>query len=247
MADEAATTTTDEAGLARTATGDLATPDSSTTKTESDQSTTQETGTTLLTETKKADAKAETKDGDKAKDGDKSKTGAPEAYADWKVPEGYAIDDELKGKVNGMFKGMNLTQEQGQQLLDFYVEQTKEAFQAPFDAYQEIRDGWRRDAENHPELRGKLGKDGDVVVRIGKFLSDVPDQELASDFRKLMDFTGAGNHPAFIRMVDYMARLHTEGGHAAGKGPSTHGQPDGQKETRTAAQAMYPNLPSAAT
>lgn len=243
MADEAVTT--DVSGIARTATGEIASTPATPVAETSSQSTTQETGSTLLTEPEKttAEAKAEPAAKDPAKPGETAKV--PEAYTDYKVPEGFEIAGELKTEIDGLFKNMGLSQENAQSLVDFYVKQTQEAFQAPFNAYKEMTDGWRDEAINHADLKGRLGPGHEVNVRIGKFLSSLPDQKLASDFRSLMDLTGVGNHPAFIRVLNYAAERLGEGSHVAGNGPSEGGQSaPGAKTQPSAAQAMFPHLPS---
>ena len=243
MADEA--TTTDVAGISRTATGEIASTPATPVAETSSPSTTQETGSTLLTEPEKTTSEPKTEPAakDPAKSAEAAK--APEVYADYKVPEGFEITGELKTEVDGLFKGIGLSQENAQSLVDFYVKQTQEAFQAPFKAYKEMTDGWRNEAMNHPDLKGKLGPGQEVNVRIGKFLSGLPDQKLASDFRSLMDLTGAGNHPAFIRVLNYAAEKLGEGSHVAGNGPSEGGQSaPGAKTQPSAAQAMFPHLPS---
>lgn len=243
MADEPAvatpaTSAVDPAGIARTATGEI-----TTTPAEGSAASTTPTpaeGTTLLTEP----AKTEPAKTEETKTETKAPKGAPEKYEDYRVPEGYEIAGELKTEIDGLFKGMGLSQENAQKLVDFYVTQTKDAFQAPFDAYKEMTDGWRKDAMDHPDLKGKLGPGQEVNVRIGKFLSGLPDQQLAADFRALMDLTGAGNHPAFIRVIDYAARMLGEGTHVAGNGPAPGGQSAPGSRPPSAAQAIFPNLPS---
>ena len=239
MADEA--TTTNPEGVARTGDGTLA--DQTSTVEGSEATTTPETktetpakseGKTLLTEGKKEEAKTE----------EKKVEGAPDKYNDYTVPEGYTLDAEVKGEADKVFKGLGLSQEQAQSLVDFYTAKTTEAFKAPFDAYQAVTDGWRQESENHPDLKGKLGPGKEVSVRISKFLDGIGDAQLAKDFREHMDITGAGNHQAFIRVLDHFAQRLTEGTHVAGKGPSEAGQSRPGQAPKTAAQSMYPNLPS---
>lgn len=236
---------TDVSGIGRTPTGEInnpvAQPDGGTTfQPQSTPTTTpSETasppateGKTLLSEEKPAEPKPP----EPAK-------GAPEKYADYKVPEGFAIDPEVKTKADGLFKGLGLNQDQAQSLIDLYIAETKEAFEAPFKAYQDLTQDWRKTAESHPDLRGKLGPGQEVNVRIAKFLDGINDPQLASDFRELMDLTGAGNHQAFIRVIDYAARKLTEGGFVAGRGPSQFGQSrTGEVQQPTAAQALWPSL-----
>src|SRR5258708_4608855 len=55
-------------------------------------------------------------------------TGAPETYADFKVPDGYTLDADVAKEATTIFKALNLGQDQAQQLVDFYVGKTTEAF-----------------------------------------------------------------------------------------------------------------------
>ncbi len=238
MAEEApapAPTRTDEAGIARTQAGEIQNPSSPATTTPSPETTTtsQNEGKTLLTEPAKEAAP------------EPAKEGAPEKYEDYRVPDGYTLDPEVKGEADKLFKSLGLNQTQAQSLVDFYTKQTTEAFQAPFDAYQKMTDEWRSESESHPDLRGKLGPGQEVNVRIAKALDSLGDAKLASDFRALMDLTGAGNNQAFIRVIDKFAQRLTEGGHVAGNGPSREGQSRPGQAPPTAAAALWPNLPSA--
>jgi hypothetical protein len=59
-----------------------------------------------------------------------------------------------------------------------------------------------------------------------------------------MDYTGAGNNPAFIRAFFKLAERLVEGSHVTGKGPVQVRQ-DGTSGRPSAAAAMYPNLSGA--
>lgn len=238
--------TTDTSGVNRTADGQITTQQATD---QSQASTTQttETKSTNQTQAQQTDA---AKDSDKSllnqdKD-DKAAQGAPETYADYKVPEGFTLDPEIKTAADKLFKGMNLSQAQAQELVDFYAAQTKEAFEAPFNAYQEQRKEWRATAEADPDLRGKLGPGGEVLTTISKAIDGLGDAKLASDFREAMDLTGAGDNPAFIRAFFLLSRQLTEGSHVAGRGPSPGGQRSPNAAQRSPASDLWPNLPSAA-
>jgi len=224
----------DSVGVTRTETGEIVTPTAETTtpapKAES-------TGQTLLTEETKPEAKPETKPETKAE--------VPEKY-EYKVPEGFTLDADTQTKIDAKFKDLGLSQDAAQSLVDMYIEQTTEAAQAPYAAYKEMTDGWRAEAESHPDLRGKLGPGQEVNVRIAKALDGIGDPKLVSEFKNTMDLTGVGNHPAFIRLMDHFAKQLTEGTHVAGNGPSRHGQsaPNAPSQP-SAAAAIWPSLPSA--
>lgn|SRR5262245_51087944 len=167
--------------------------------------------------------------------------GAPEAYEAFNVPEGYELDQETSKEIGGIFKSMNLTQEQGQQLVDFHIKTTNEAFNQPYEAWRETQKQWVNQVKNDPFLGPRLNQ---VTTTISKAIDQISksNPRLGEDFRAAMDSTGAGNNPHFIRMFYELASMITEGGHVAGRGPSPGGQ-KGDGTMPTAARAMYPNLP----
>ena len=57
---------------------------------------------------------------EKDKDKDK-KAGAPEKYEAFKVPDGVQVDEAALKEFEPMARGLNLSQEQAQQLVDFYA------------------------------------------------------------------------------------------------------------------------------
>src|SRR5258708_29808480 len=77
-----------------------------------------EGGSFLTQESKEPEApKPESKEGDpkpevKEPDGEKQPQGAPEKYADFKLPDGYKMDETASKEVTAMFKELNLSQDQ---------------------------------------------------------------------------------------------------------------------------------------
>lgn len=190
-------------------------------------------------------AAAEAKKAPKAADGDKSLlndkdakvTGAPEKYEEFKVPEGFTLDPEIAKEAGELFKGLNLSQEGGQKLIDFYTAKTQEAAEAPYKAYTDMRKEWR-DQVAASDLGPKLAE---VKTTVSRALDSLGDPKLATEFREAMDLTGAGDHPAFIRVINKLAQMVTEGKPVAGQNPSPHGQ-GRQGAQPSPAQALYPNL-----
>jgi antitoxin component of RelBE/YafQ-DinJ toxin-antitoxin module len=231
---EAAPTTPE--GVARTPTGEIAsqtqtttpeakTPQTSTTPTEQKPSLANEPGESLVNQKPPAEPpKGE---------------GAPTEYAKFTVPDGYELDEGVAKEATVIFKEMNLSQTQAQKLVDFYTAKTNESVNQPYELWQETQDKWVKEVKSDPILGPKLNE---VKVTISRAIDGLGDPKLAQDFRAAMDYTGAGNNPAFIRAFYKLAQMVTEGGHVAGGGPS----PESQKragEIMSAAKAMYPNLP----
>jgi hypothetical protein len=228
MSETAATT---PEGVARTPTGEIA----SQTQTTNPSATTPQTSTTATETPSLANQPGESLANQKAA----PEGGAPEAYNTWNVPEGFQLDETVSKEINGIFKGLNLSQEQGQKLVDFYTAKTAESANQPYQVWQETQEAWIKEVKNDRELGPRLNE---VKTTISRAIDGLNDPKLARDFREAMDYTGAGNNPAFIRAFWKLAQRVTEGGHVSGTGPSPQGQRR-QGEQTSAARAMYPNLP----
>jgi len=224
-------------GVERTPTGEIV---DQTGKTEATTSTTPEpvkteaeTDTTKTTEP----GKTEPAKGDKSLLNDKDAAGAPEKYADFKVPDGYELDKAVAEKISPMFKEMNLSQDQAQKLVDFYVAETKESQERPFKAYTDLRKEWRDSVASGP-LGDKLS---DVKVTVSRVIDSLP-ADVAKGFREAMDLTGAGDNPFFIQAIYAWAQKLAPGTHVPAGGVSKFANAvDGKP--RSAGSALYPNLP----
>jgi len=151
------------------------------------------------------------------------------------------MDSEVDTEAKGIFKELNLSQAQGQKLVDFYVKHTTASQNAPYETWNQMQEEWVKEVKADPHLGPRLNE---VKTTISRAIAGLGDPNLAAQFREAMDYTGAGNNPAFIKTFYKLAQMVTEGKHVAGNGPSPAGQQ--QKQTAvSAAGAMYPNLPRA--
>lgn len=193
-------------------------------------------GTSFLTKKDEPEAKADDAEG---KEKAEPKPGVPEKY-EFKLPEGMELQEESAKQIDGMFREMGLTQEHGQKLVDFYVEKLNEAVEAPSKFYAEMRKGWVNELKADKEIGGKLPE---VKTGIGRMLNSLGDKALVKSFNEAMDLTGAGDHPAFVKLFNKLAERLTEGGHIRSGNPNPAANPTG-RPTGPGAAAMYPNLPS---
>lgn len=241
---EISPTIQDEAGVIRTPTGTI--QDQSTSippSTEAPSSVLTES-TTPSSETPKTPEKSDGKAPARSllnEEGPEEK-GAPEKYEDFKVPEGFTLDEEVAKDAGALFKKHGLSQTAAQELVDFYVKQTKEAFDAPFNAYQDKRQEWRDQINSDPEIGGS--RLNGVKASIGKLINSFGSNKVAEGFREAMDYTGAGDNPDVVRGLYALSRLLTEGGAVRGNGPSAEGQRANGPAQPSTAQAIYPHLPS---
>jgi hypothetical protein len=234
---ETSPTTSDEAGVTRTPTGEISQPSTSTQETIVRPPPTPTTTPSSETKTDAQPAKPE-----KSLLNEKGPTGAPEKYEDFKVPDGFTLDPDVAKEATAIFKEINASQADAQKLVDFYHKLTKEAVEAPINHYMDTRQEWRDLINADPEIGGS--KLNGTKASIGKLLDSVGDSKLTEAFREAMDYTGAGDNPAVVRMLNAFAKRLTEGGPVRGGGPSTEGQRAPGEGRPSAAQALYPNLPS---
>lgn len=168
--------------------------------------------------------------------------GAPDKYADFKLPEGLKLEPKVLEEASAVFKGLNLSQDQAQSLVDFHAKQIAAATEAPFKAVTTLKTEWET------ALKGTYGKDiepgGKVITSISRMIDTLP-PVMASGFREAMDLTLAGSNPAFVAAFYELSQRLGEGKSVKGNGPSPAGQKAPDAAPKSVAQAMYPHLKSA--
>jgi len=164
----------------------------------------------------------------------------PETYEEFKVPEGYTLDKAAIEKASPLFKELNLTQDQAQKLVDFYATEQKAAIDKPYQDYQAIRKA------EVDKVKAEYGtRLPEVRATIGRALNSLGlPTDVVKGFRDTMDNTGAGDFLPFVKVFEAMARKISEGRPVMGRGPAPVANPNAKPAT--AAQALFPNLPSSA-
>ena len=196
--------------------------------------------TTQVEPKPKTDAKGEKSLVNQTED-DATPEGAPEAYADFTLPEGVTLDAETVKEATAVFKELNLPQAAAQKLVDFYTGKMQAAMDAPMQLWKEQQEKWVAEVKADPQLGKNLkGTLSNISKAIDTLAEGNP--KLATEFREAMDFTGAGNNPAFIRMMAAIAARVTEGTHVTGNGPTKESQARPGGEPKSLAQRLFPNL-----
>jgi len=159
------------------------------------------------------------------------------------VPEKYDFKDtdaKVVEKATPIFKELGLTQDAAQKLINLYNAQAAETTKLVND----MRTDWRTQTNALPEV----ATNPRAVEDMGRAKAVIfeNDPKGLAEFNEAMDLTGAGDHPAVVKAMLRFASRVNEGSHVSGRGPSDAGQVSPYKAARpTAAQAMYPNLPTA--
>jgi len=167
------------------------------------------------------------------KDGKVGDKVVPEKY-EFKLPEGFELDEETLGVFAPVFKELNLDNEQAQKLVDAYAptmekmgEKLKEQFDAEAKkAFKEIVGGWKSETikELGAESEAKLSLADKAVEKIG-----------SPELREALDNTGLGSHKAFVNMMIKVGEILGEDTLVEGSGPT-----DSSEEAKL--KKMYPTM-----
>lgn len=177
--------------------------------------------------------------GDKSEgEGDKVSEGAPEKYEAFKLPEGYTLTDEASKEVSELFKGLNLSQDSAQKLVDYYGKNLLATAEAPYKEWANTQKEWVS------EIQDRFGSKAEKVRgEINSAITNALTPSLAKAFRTALDITGAGSNPEIFEALSILARPHLEGK------PVPQGKPSGEANNPpnapvrpSAAEAMYPHL-----
>ena len=202
-------------------------------------------GGSFLTQEPKPEEKPAPQEGDpkppvKEPEGEKKDApqGAPEKYADFKLPDGYKMDETASKEVTAMFKELNLSQDQAQKLVDYYGANLLKTAEAPYKAWVDTQKEWIGD------IQERFGSKTDQTRRdINSAITNALPPSLARAFRTALDVTGGGSNPDIFEALSILARPHIEGKPvpAGGQSPETNKTP-GQANRPSLAEAMYPHL-----
>jgi hypothetical protein len=164
---------------------------------------------------------------------------APVEYTDFTPPEGYTLSKDLLASALPVMKELGLNQAQAQKLVDFYSANAIAQAKLIETETARMRKDWTDKVAADPELGPNLDR---IKLTISRALDGLGDPQLRKDFGFAMDLTGAGDNPAFIKVLAKLAERAVEGTHVAGAGPSAAGQTPPGSAKPSIARAMYPNL-----
>lgn len=116
----------------------------------------------------------------------------PEKY-EFKLPDGVTLDAAAYEAFTPKFKELGLNATQAQGLVDTYMASLKSSSEASEAAFEQQTKEWEASARADAEIGG--AKFDATVARSNKTMSAFGSPELV----RLMNTTGFGNHPEFIR------------------------------------------------
>lgn len=191
-----------------------------------------EGGSKSLLEEAGADAGKADASADKTGEGTKEKTetpktqGAPESYADFKLPEGVEQNEAMLTEFRGLAKELNLSQEQAQKLVDLQAKMTKGHADATQAQWKETVDNWKK------ETLQSLGANYKEELA---FAAKSRDRFASPELRQLLDETGLSNHKAVLSMFIQLGKTISEDSFVDRNGA-------GVTREKTAAEIWYPTM-----
>lgn len=125
---------------------------------------------------------------------------APEAYEDFKLPEGVEMDTESLEAFLPLAKELDLSQDKAQKLVDYEVEQRQAQAQQQWDAWNKIQEDKRAETRNDPEVGKANFEESKALAKHA--LKEYGNEELL----KLFDSTGMGNDVNAIKFLVAIAK-----------------------------------------
>lgn len=151
---------------------------------------------------------------DEAKPSEPAAPPPPLTYTDLKFPEGATINDaELKPYTDIMGKHQ-IPQAAVQELIDLHAaqltEQATRSHAAQLENWNSTRRGWVDEFVNDPEMGGKV-RETTLSRAAGVIERYAGTAEQQQQLRDTLSLTGAGDHPALIRLLANVGKALGEG------------------------------------
>lgn len=145
-------------------------------------------------------------------EGQSDEPAPPPTYDPFTLPEGIELAEDRIKEFTGIlseFEGKTkadhaAVQEFGQKAVDFHIAEIQKAAETVTKHYQEsfenIKNEWKESFMSDPELGGNRWQTTiDSAMSFIRTHGGTDDQQ--AEFRKLMNDSGVGNHPAMIRLL----------------------------------------------
>jgi hypothetical protein len=133
------------------------------------------------------------------------KQGAPEKYADFKLPEGIAPDAEALKDFAAVAKELDLSQDKAQKLVDLQTKIIAREQQNGLASFQKLKADWLDESKKAfgAEYEKEFATASKAIERFG-----TPQEQ--ADLRKALNESGLGNHPAFMKWANRIGKAVSE-------------------------------------
>jgi hypothetical protein len=165
----------------------------------------------------------------------------PITYSNFEIPEGFKFNEQRLEETKAVFAKYNLSQEAGQELVNLHTNVLKEMASATLAeqhrVFGEMRKQWANTARADEQIGGSgFETSMQAIARMRDLF--VPEKDRAS-FDEFLRITGAGDHPAFLKLLHNAARRFDEP-----QPPNAVGTPVPQKKGNGARAAVLYDHPT---
>lgn len=201
----------------------------------------------------KAEAKpAEKKAEEAPKEGETKPVEFQKVEYDYKLPDNVKLSDDEKGSLNGLLDDFRKDPAKSlQPLVDFHVQAVNKIVEQVRNDQQEVfrrtRGDWQKAIKSDPILGGNGFETAKVVVAEGRdfFVSEhepgTPEYDRDTrEFDHLTKYTGAGDHPAFWRLLYNMGQFRRSVLGRQGP-PNIQAAPHGRAPNARGRASLYDN------
>jgi hypothetical protein len=157
------------------------------------------------------------------------KTGDGADYAPFKAPDGMGLEPATLGEFQAVAKGMGLSQEQAQSLVDLGVKLVQRNSESADTGIKDMRTEWESQVKSDKEIGG------DRLAPNLEMAKQAMRQFGTPELVEFFDQTGLGNHPALVR---FMVKV----GKAVGEDRTVDGAATSGAAGKSAAEVFYPGM-----
>lgn len=154
------------------------------------------------------------------------------------IPDGITIDEKTLGEFKGLLVDAKLSpQDRAQKLVDLHVGALRAAADAPHQLWTKTQGEWQATVKADKELGGQNFDATRATITKGIQAVFGKDTQSADAAFEAFAYTGAGNHPALVRLMYRVGKMLSEGDPVNGGAPA-----DGKgKDFSSRVAAMYPS------
>jgi hypothetical protein len=177
------------------------------------------------------DDKSDKGEDDKSEDGksEDELEGAPEAYDDFKLPEGMQFEGEQLEAFTEFGQKYGLSQDAAQNLIDMHLGQVDKITTLQQETWDEIKADWRKQSLADKDLQDEEGNAEAAIAIAVKGVEALGGKALKEAF----DLTGAGEHPAVVKAFHKLGKMAVEDEFVFGGGSG---------DQKTPAEKLYPTM-----
>ena len=158
---------------------------------------------------------------------DEKPAGAPETYADFTLPEGYAVDKDLMGDFQSWAKESGLSQEAAQKAIDIYTKAGGKMAENQQKGWEAMKDGWAKETTEDKEVGGVNWDKTKASALLA--IEKVGSPKLL----EVLEMSGAANHVEVVKFLNKVGKFVADDKVMIG---------GVQSDTLTPEQRAYPSM-----